>query len=612
MKSRVLELVEERARSRPESPAVESADGVLTRGALWERAGRLAARMTSRGLRPGEVVVVGTGRTAELLVAVLATLRAGGAFCVVDPGYPPSRIRRIHRDSGARFVVAPGLELRPGRPGPPLEGLAYVVFTSGSTGRPKAVGMPHRAVDALIDWTLASTSRRPLRTLQFAPLGFDVFVQEVFTALCSGGALRLPAEEERRDLVRLAELLEAWRIERLFVPPVVLDRLAALAPYTGTVPRSLRQVAVAGEALRITPGLRRFFEELPGCRLHHHYGPSETHVAVAHTLTGPPASWPDLPPIGTPLPGFGARIVDGELWLTGPGVGYGYLNDPAETARRFVPADGSARTTDDSAGTEDSPSGTTDNSARTTDDSARTADDSARTTDNSARTTDNSARTADDSARTADGGRTATAYRTGDLVARDPDGLLRFLGRVDHQVKIRGHLVDPAEVEAVLGGLPGVRECAVTAEQVAGETQLAAHVAGDTAGLRARLAAALPAHLVPARIQAVDRLPLTAHGKVDRARLPAPAGPDAAGDPPTGTVERDVASVWSAVLGHTDIRRDQPFQSLGGTSLSAALVLARLRTRYPARIDLHSFLSAPTVRELARRLTETPDPVGDA
>ncbi|MEW1775323.1 non-ribosomal peptide synthetase [Streptomyces sp. NPDC086777] len=598
MKSRVLELVEERARSRPEATAVESADGVLTRGALWERAGLLAASMTSRGLRPGEVVVVGTGRTAELLVAVLATLRAGGAFCVVDPGYPPSRIRRIHRDSGARFVVAPGLELRPGHPGPPLEGLAYVVFTSGSTGRPKAVGMPHRAVDTLIDWTLASTSRRPLRTLQFAPLGFDVFVQEVFTALCSGGVLRLPAEEERRDLVRLAELLEAWRIERLFVPPVVLDRLAAVASYTGTVPRSLRQVAVAGEALRITPGLRRFFEELPGCRLHHHYGPSETHVAVAHTLTGPPASWPDLPPIGTPLPGFGARIVDGELWLTGPGVGYGYLNDPAETARRFVPAGDPARTAD-------APGRTADDSTRTTDASTRTADAPARTADDSTHTTDASTRTAG-------GGRTATAYRTGDLVTRDPDGLLRFLGRVDHQVKIRGHLVDPAEVEAVLGGLPGVRECAVTAEQVAGETQLAAHVAGDTAGLRARLAAALPAHLVPARIQAVDRLPLTAHGKVDRGRLPSPAGRGAVGDPPTGTVERDVASVWSAVLGHTDIGRDQLFQSLGGTSLSAALVLARLRARYPARVDLHSFLSAPTVRELARRLTETPDPVGDA
>ncbi|MFJ3671368.1 non-ribosomal peptide synthetase [Streptomyces sp. NPDC090106] len=568
MESRVLELVEERARSRPEAPAVETADGVMTRGALWERAGRLAGRMTSRGLRPGEVVVVGTGRTAELLVAVLATLRAGGAFCVVDPGYPPSRIRRIHRDSGARFVVAPGLDLRPGHPAAPREGLAYVVFTSGSTGRPKAVGMPHRAVDPLIEWTLASTSRRPLRTLQFAPLGFDVFVQEVFTALCSGGVLRLPSEEERRDLVRLAELLEAWRIERLFVPPVVLDRLAALTPYTGTVPRSLREVAVAGEALRITPALRRFFEELPGCRLHHHYGPSETHVAVAHTLTGPPASWPDLPPIGTPLPGFGARIVDGELWLTGPGVGYGYLNDPAATARRFVAAD-------DPAGTED-------------------------------------------------GGRTGTAYRTGDLVSRDPDGLLRFLGRADHQVKIRGHLVDPAEVEAVLGGLPGVGECAVAAEQVAGETQLAAHIAwtgngkgdgseGDRAArLRARLAAELPAHLVPARFESVDRLPLTAHGKVDRARLPAPAAPGPAGDPPRGPVEHDVASVWSAVLGRTDIGRDRSFPSLGGTSLSAALVLARLRARYPARVDLRDFLAAPTVRELARHLTQTPGTVGNA
>ncbi|MGA5647932.1 non-ribosomal peptide synthetase [Streptomyces seoulensis] len=552
MRSRVLELVGQAARNRPEAPAVETAHSVTSRGALWERSGQLAARMTDAGLRPGEVVVVGTGRTGELPVAVLAVLRAGGAFCVVDPGYPPSRVRQIHRESGARLVVGPGLDLRTGpNPATEREGLAYVVFTSGSTGRPKAVGVPHRTVDGLIEWTLASTSRLPLRTLQFAPLGFDVFVQEMFTALCSGGVLCLPDEEERRDLVRLAELLAERRIERLFVPPVVLDRLAALAPYTGSSPRALREVAVAGEALRITPGLRRFFEELPGCRLHHHYGPSETHVAVAHTLTGPPASWPDRPPIGTPLPGFGTRIVDGELWLTGPGVGLGYLNDPDATARAFVPVEGVA----------------------------------------------------------------GPAYRTGDLVAQDPDGLLRFLGRADDQVKVRGHLADPAEVESVLGRLAGVRECAVVAEQAAGETQLAAYVAGDTAGLRDRLATRLPPHLVPARFQTVDRLPLTAHGKVDRARLPAPPLPGPEGDdPPAGPVEREVASVWSAVLGREDIGRDRSFRSLGGTSLSAALVLARLRARHPARIGLESFLAAPTVRELARLLTDTdtPDPVGDA
>ncbi|MEV1025596.1 non-ribosomal peptide synthetase [Streptomyces sp. NPDC050264] len=547
MSSRVLELVGERALARPDDPAVETVDGVLSMGALWERAGLLAARMTSAGLRPGEVAVVTTGRTAELLVAVLAVLRAGGGFCVVDPGYPTARIRRILRESGARLVVGPSLRLRPGRTGPAREGLAYVVFTSGSTGRPKAVGMPHRTVDALIEWTLASTSREPLRTLQFAPLGFDVFVQEVFTALCSGGVLCLPDEDERRDLVRLAELLERRRVERLFVPPVVLDRLAALVPYTGVFPSALREVAVAGEALRVTPGIRRFFAELPRCRLHHHYGPSETHVALAHTLTGPPGAWPDLPPIGTPVAGFGAGVVDGELWLTGPGVGHGYLNDPAATARRFVQGPGAEWPT----------------------------------------------------------------YRTGDLVARDQDGLLRFLGRADDQVKVRGHLVDPAEVESVLGSLPGVRECAVTAEQVAGETQLAAYVAGDAAGLRARLAAELPAHLVPARIQSVDRLPLTPHGKVDRARLPAPPPPGAAGEAPDGSVEREVASVWSAVLGREDIGRDHSFLSLGGTSLSAALVLARLRASFPARVDLSGFLAAPTVRELARRLTET-EPVRGA
>nr|WP_272920575.1 non-ribosomal peptide synthetase [Streptomyces sp. SID8367] len=533
--------------ARPGAPAVETADGVLDLGTLWERSGRLADRMTAAGLQPGEAAAVTTGRTPELLVAVLAVLRAGGGFCVVDPGQPPARTRHVLRESGARLVVGPGLRLRSRRPGPAREGLAYVVFTSGSTGRPKAVAIPHRTVDALIEWTLAATSRAPLRTLQFAPLGFDVFVQEVFTALCSGGVLILPGEDERRDLVRLAELLRLRRVERLFVPPVVLDRLAALVPYTGAFPTTLREVAVAGEALRVTPAIRGLFAEVPGCRLHHHYGPSETHVAVAHTLTGPPSDWPDLPPIGAPVAGFTARVADGELWLTGPGVGLGYLNDPAETARRFRHDHGSAR----------------------------------------------------------------PAYRTGDLVARDPDGLLRFVGRADDQVKIRGHLADPAEVESVLGSLPGVRECAVVAEQVAGETQLAAYVAGTLTGLRARLAARLPAHLLPARIQPVDRLPLTAHGKVDRARLPAPPPPGPADEPPAEGVERDVAEVWTAVLGREDIGRDHSFLALGGTSLSAALVLARLRARHPARVDLRAFLAAPTVRELARRLTET-RPVGDA
>nr|APD71503.1 non-ribosomal peptide synthetase 5 [Streptomyces sp.] len=555
--SRVLESIREQVRARPEAPALVTPAGTTSRAELWSRAGRLAERLTARGLLPGEVVVVHTGRTEELLVAVVATLRAGGAFCVVDPAYPPARIRQIHRDSGARLVVTAGLELHGREPAPAREGLAYVVFTSGSTGRPKAVGMPHRAVDNLISWTLASTSALPLRTLQFAPLGFDVFVQEVFTALCSGGVLHLPSDEERRDLLRVAELLDEWRIERLFLPPVALARLADLAPHTGRCPRSLREVAVAGEALRITPQLRRFFEELPGCRLHNHYGPSETHVAVAHTLTGPPRSWPDLPPIGTPVTGFEARVVDGELWLTGTGVGYGYLNDPAGTARRFVPAQG--------------PAG--------------------------------------GPAVPAQGSAGNLAYRTGDLVERRPDGTLHYLGRGDEQVKIRGHLVDPAEVEAVLSALPGVRECAVVARRTAGELQLVAYVVGGAAGLRERLAAQLPGHLVPAHVLALDSLPLSPNGKSDRSGLPAPAGPEVRGDSPHGAVERDVASVWSGVLDRAEVGRDQDFRALGGTSLSAALVLARLRARYPARVDLTTFLSAPTVRGLARQLTQTHDPV---
>ncbi|MGW2490901.1 non-ribosomal peptide synthetase [Streptomyces sp. NPDC001606] len=539
--ARVLELIRARLRERPRSAAVVTADGRMSRAELWQRAEELAGRLAAGGLRPGEVVAVHTGRTAELPVAVLGTLLAGGAFCVLDPAYPEARLRQLRRDSGARFDLTAGLRLTPGAdPAPAREQLAYVVFTSGSTGTPKAIGMPHRGLDNLVAWTLASTSARPLRTLQFAPLGFDVFVQEAFTAWCSGGPLYLPAEDERRDLVRLAGLLDEWGIERLFLPPVALLRLAEVALHTGRYPRALREVAAAGEALRVTPQLRRFFAALPECRLHNHYGPAETHVATAHTLTGPPAQWPDAPPIGRPIPGFTARVVDGELWLAGAGVSYGYLNDPELTGRRFLPVPWAE----------------------------------------------------------------GPAYRTGDLAARRADGTYDYLGRADDQVKIRGHRVDPGEVEAVLGRYPGVRECAVAARQAAGEPQLVAYVVGDPSGVRAYLARSLPEYLVPRQVVAVPELPLTAHGKTDRARLPDPPAAPAEGEPPQDEWERTVASVWSAVLGRPDIGRDQHFLDLGGSSLSAALVIARLRERHRGPIALEDFLAAPTVRGLAPLLRD--------
>lgn len=542
----VLASIRDLARERPRSAAVVREAGVTSRSSLWIQAERLADRLTASGLRPGEVVVVHAGRTEELLVAVLGTMLADGAFCVVDPTYPQARIRQVYADSGAHFVVTAGLTLTRRQPAPAREGLAYVVFTSGSTGAPKAIGMPHRSLDNLIAWTLASTSAEPMRTLQFSPLGFDVFVQETFTAWCSGGTLYQPTEQARRDLVRTAELLDEWRIERLFLPPVALTRLAEVAQHTGRYPASLREVAVAGEVLRVTPQLRQFFQKLPGCRLHNHYGPAETHVATAYTLAGPADQWPDTPPIGGLLPGFEARVVDGELWLAGVGVSYGYLNSPKLTARRFVAVDWAE----------------------------------------------------------------GPAYRTGDLVTRRSDGTFDYLGRADDQVKIRGHRVDPGEIEAVLARHPAVRECTVIAPQVAAERQLVAYIVGEPSGVREHLARLLPEHLVPWQVIAVPELPLSPNGKIDRTRLPDPPACAPRGEPPRGEVESHVASVWSAVLGCPEAGRDQDFRELGGSSISAALVLARLRARYPARIELGDFLAAPTVRSLARLLACDPVAAG--
>ncbi|WP_406292874.1 non-ribosomal peptide synthetase [Embleya sp. NBC_00888] len=590
MPSHVLELIALQVRDRPDALALVASDGSLGYADLSRHADELAHRLLRAGIRPGQVVAVFAPRGLDLGVALLAVLRAGASFCVIDPQYPPDRVRYLWRNSGARAVITtpdqapalagivteagdepvrvvlthgdrPAAHPREALPVPDGEDAAYTVFTSGSTGGPKAVAMPHRSLDNLVRWTLDSTSTEPLRTLLFAPLGFDVFIQEVFTAWCSGGCLYAPEDEERGDLVRVLGLLEEWGIQRLFLPPVALSRLADLAVDFDRCPLSLREVAAAGEALRITPRIRALFERLEGCRLHNHYGPAETHVAVAHTLTGAPRRWPDRPPIGRPIPGMAAHVLDaqvpgasGELWLAGVGLAHGYGNDPRLTAERFRPVPF--------------------------------------------------------------GDRRVPAYRTGDLVRRLADGILVFEGRADDQVKIRGYRVEPAEIELVLGRHPAVRECVVAMwEPPGGEAgQLVAYVVpmpGHDVGhrdLRTHVSRTLPAYMVPQHVVSLDVLPLSVNGKIDRRRLPPPVVDRAVRADPRGSeLERSVALVWAGVLGVDEVPFRVPFQDVGGTSLSAALVIARLYARFGVRIALYEFLDAQTVTALSALLAERID-----
>ncbi len=439
--------------------------------------------------------------------------------------------------------------------------LAYVIYTSGSTGRPKGVAMGHKPLTNLIAWHLRDNAlSRAAKTLQFAPLSFDVSFQEMFSTWCSGGTLALVSSETRRDAFALLRLVQDAGIERMFLPFVALQQIAEAAQGSETVPTSLREIITAGEQLRITPAIARLFERSEGCALHNHYGPSESHVVTAFTLTGPASGWPALPPIGRPISNTKIYILDqrlqptpvgvpGELYIGGVAVARGYLNRPELTEERFVP-----------------------------DPFCREAG--------------------------------ARLYKTGDLARYLPDGNIEFLGRIDHQVKIRGFRIEPGEVEAILGKHPAVRGVAVLArEDRPGDRRLVAYFVsreGQTTAiseLRGFLEKKLPDYMIPSTFVPLDALPLTSSGKVNRLALPAPDMPgsgegEVAGIPRTPT-EEIMAGLWAEVLGVKRVGIQQNFFDLGGHSLLATQLISRIREAFSVELPLRRLFETPTVAHVS-------------
>jgi amino acid adenylation domain-containing protein len=430
---RVDRLFSEQAERTPDAVAVAMGDEAMTYRELDDRADVLAGRL--RALGAGLDVLVGlcVERSFDMAVGVLGILKAGCAYVPLDSAYPAERLALMVRDAAVAVIVAQtklsavvndsaALLLLDALPdeceGPmvPVEGdgrdLAYVLYTSGSTGRPKGVAMPHGSLVNLIEWhrSLDSEARR---TLQFAPLSFDVSFQEMFSTWSTGGTLELISEEQRLQPDLLWELIVERGVERVFVPVVMLQQLAEAAGRSGRDAPRLREVITAEESLRITPAVRRFFASRGGCRLHNHYGPTETHVVTWWALPDEPTIWPDLPPIGRPIHNAAVYVLDagmqpvpagqtGELWIGGAVLARGYWRDAEKTTERFVKDPFSL-----------------------------------------------------------DGD--AMLYRTGDLGKIDGDGVLHFVGRADGQVKIRGFWVELGEIEAALGRHPCVSGCAVAA-----------------------------------------------------------------------------------------------------------------------------------------------------
>jgi amino acid adenylation domain-containing protein len=497
----VHETFAAQAARTPDAVAVELGAERVTYAALDARANRLARRLRRLGVEPDERVAVALERSVEMVVAVLAVLKAGGCYVAVDPAYPPQRIAHMLDDSraavliatasvaarlpaGAAAVLAVDADADLVAQEPPTaprvavdpECLAYVLYTSGSTGKPKGAALPHRALLNLLNWQVGRwEDAGAARTLQFASLSFDVSFVELFATWSAGGTLVLVDDDTRRDAQALLAYLRDERIERLFLPFAALQNLAEVASRTDARLPSLREVNTAGEALIATPQLRAFFRANPAARLENHYGPSETHVVSAHALEADPGAWPQLPPIGAPVDGAALYVLDewlapvpagepGDLYAAGACLARGYLGRPALTAERFIA----------------SPLGPAG----------------------------------------------ARLYRTGDRARWTPAGELEYLGRTDFQVKVRGHRVELGEVEAAVASHPAVHQAAVTAPGEGPARKLVAYVValpGRTAApaeLRAHVAARLPEYMVPAAWVALDALPLTPSGKVDRRALP--------------------------------------------------------------------------------------------
>ncbi|WP_190285783.1 non-ribosomal peptide synthetase [Montanilutibacter psychrotolerans] len=593
----IHQLFEQQVQRCPDAIALVHEDQSLSYAQLNAQANRLAHHLIDVGVRPDDRVALCVERSFAMVIGLLAVLKAGAAYVPLDPTYPTERLAQVLGDAAPAIVLSDAVGRRalgetatarqqtldldafaslsadssathsnPQPLGLTPEHLAYVIYTSGSTGVPKGVAMSHGPLVNLIGWQISHAGPAQ-RTLQFAALGFDVAFQEIFCALCAGGSLVLIDSQVRLNFAKLIQTICTQNIQRIHLPYIAAQSLAEVIDDIGDAQmdqlrRGLRDVIVAGEQLRLTPQIKRFFQKLPDCRLHNHYGPTETHVVTAFVLGDGIQDAPTHVPIGRPIANSRAYLLDGhgqpvpfgaagELHIGGTGIARGYLNRPELTAERFL-----------------------------TDPFSTHPD--------------------------------ARMYRTGDLARYLPDGNLEFLGRNDHQVKLRGFRIELGEIEAQLSDHPSVLECAVLArEHVPGEPRLVAYVVqvGGVASrddlalvLRSHLSMRLPEYMVPAAFVMLDVLPITPNGKLDRNALPVPDG-DAyvrrTYDPPQGETETILAQLWQELLGVERVGRHDHFFELGGHSLVAVRLLSRVTRTFSIELPLAALFAQPILAELA-------------
>lgn len=575
------QLFEDTARRVPDNTAVVYEDTTLTYREVNEQANRLARLLVDRGVGPETVVALALPRSVDFVIAMLAVLKAGGAYLPLDLDYPADRISYMLDDARPICTITTAQSTMPWGSTPAVvvdspvmrkdldryhthdladsERLtpliashqAYVIYTSGSTGRPKGVVVQHTGVPNLArDYTRRLCLGEGSRLLQFASTSFDASVADMWPVWNAGGTLVLAPGDRLAPGRPLADLIAGRRITHVTLTPAVLPALKD----EGGLPSDIT-LLVAGEACPAETA--RYWSQ--GRCLINAYGPTE--ATVAATASDPLTPATGVPPIGRPITGVRVYLLDkslgpvadgepGELYIAGTGLARGYLGRPGLTAERFV-AD---------------PFG-------------------------------------------APGSR---MYRTGDVALRRPDGQLEFRGRSDEQVKLRGFRIEPGEISAVLCSHGDVDHAVVVVHEVApGDQRLVAHVASakgampQQSALRRHAAAVLPQHMVPSAVVVHEQLPLTPSGKVDRAALPAPrlAG-DGEPAPRRTAVEERMLKIFADVLGARTVDAEENFFDLGGHSLLAVRLVSRVRSEFGAELAVQAFFDEPTAAGVLARITK--------
>ncbi|MCJ1681147.1 amino acid adenylation domain-containing protein [Streptomyces sp. APSN-46.1] len=586
--------VEAQVAREPGAVAVVDGGDRLTYGELNARANRLARLLLERGVGPDSVVALALPRSLDLIVGFVAALKVGASYLPIDVDLPTGRIDFMLSDAAPEVVVvssacehvlpasaerlvlddpavAAGLsalsavdvtDAERGGTLTPEHGL-FVLYTSGTTGTPKGVVMRAGVYANMLVWheriVGGGVGRR---VAQFTALTFDVSVQEMLSSLVAGKELWLPAEDVRRSGELLARWMDDNDIAELHAPTLVIEAVCEAANEHGLEMRALRLMSQAGEALRLSRNIRRFFVSHPQVELHNVYGPTETYAITAEVLTRDVDEWAAAASIGLPIPGQRVYVLDdkllpvpagvgGELYVADRGAARGYLNRAGLTAERFVA---------DPYG----PAG-------------------------------------------------ARMYRTGDLVRWRADGKLDYLGRTDHQVKVRGYRVEPGEIESALASCPGVDQAVVITDTDNGPARLLAYVtvadeAGLTsAGLRAYVADRLPDYMVPSAVILMDELPLTTNRKVDRRALPKPDLTGGEQRKARSPREEILCELFAEVLGVPSAGVEDNFFDLGGHSLLATRLISRIRTVLGVELPIRTLFERPTVAGLAGELDSQGD-----